>query len=64
MDGGFRVGCALVLVSLIVSCRSDATETRRTAGAIHVPIVRRPASDHARRSVNTGAIGLGDFEDM
>lgn len=62
--GGSCVERALVLVSLIVSCRSGAVETRRTSGGIHVPIVRSPASRHSRRSVSTGSIGLGDFEDM
>jgi hypothetical protein len=62
--GGSRVGRALVLVSLIVSCQSDAAETKRTSGSIHVPIVRSPVSRHSQRSVSAGSIGLGDFEDM
>ncbi|KAF8125420.1 aspartic peptidase domain-containing protein [Boletus edulis] len=61
---GSRVGRVLVLVSLVISCQGDGTETRLTSAGIHVPIVRRQSSRHVRRSVDVGSIGLGDFEDI
>lgn len=59
-----------LILSLILSIyQVHATEeTKLTSGGIHVPIVRRPASVSAsnkqRRSVSTGSIGLGDYEDL
>ena len=42
--------------------------TKRTAGGIHLPIVRRevppPEGGLQRRQGKTGAIGLGDFVDV
>ncbi|KAF9223072.1 acid protease [Gyrodon lividus] len=64
----------LVLASLITICQSDVIgrtsqkpssyEAKRTPGGIHLPIHRKLVSEHSKRSVNTGAIGLGDFQDV
>ena len=63
MGGSQRLG-VFVLSSLVISCQTFATETKRTSASIHVPIVRSPTSGRWRRSPATGSIGLGDYADM
>jgi hypothetical protein len=37
---------------------------RRTAGGLHVPLLRRQTPTMRKRDGQTGAIGLGDFYDV
>ncbi|KIJ62345.1 hypothetical protein HYDPIDRAFT_94748 [Hydnomerulius pinastri MD-312] len=72
-----RLGWALVLAILPAITRSNVIErdqqpspvydAKRTSGGLHLPILRRTVPDLKRkfkRSANTGAIGLGDFQDV
>ncbi|KAF8839048.1 acid protease [Paxillus ammoniavirescens] len=66
--------CVVALASLITVCQSDTVgrasptpslhEAKRTPGGIHLPIVRKAVSGPRKRSVSSGAIGLGDFQDV
>lgn len=63
---GVIVLCALpvvVLSSSGIQALKRHSE-RRTAGGLHVPLLRRQAPTVWKRDGQTGAIGLGDFDDV